>query len=203
MLCQIIGDAFWWAKRIAFLTHPVLRVRDAIYCTMHGIQWHWSWCLLGLPRIRRRPGASIEIGRRFVACSRISGNSLGLIQPVVLNALGRGSRIVIGDDVGISGCTISASLSITIGNRVMLGSGCMITDSDAHPLRPEDRSDDTKTGRAEVVIEDDVFVGTRAIILKGVRIGRGSVVGAGAVVVKSVPERVIVAGNPARVIRAL
>lgn len=52
-----------------------------------------------------------------------------------------------------------------------------------------------------VVIEDDVWVGTRAIILAGVTIGRGAVVAAGAVVTKSVPPYAIVGGNPARILR--
>ena len=51
-----------------------------------------------------------------------------------------------------------------------------------------------------VFIEDDVFIGARAMVLKGVRIGKGAVVGAGAVVTKDVPPNAIVAGNPARVV---
>jgi acetyltransferase-like isoleucine patch superfamily enzyme len=56
---------------------------------------------------------------------------------------------------------------------------------------------------APVVIEDDVFIGMNCVVLKGVTIGRGSVVGAGSVVCKSLPSYIIAAGNPARVIREL
>jgi len=85
----------------------------------------------------------------------------------------------------------------------LLGSGVLITDNDAHPIEPEDRNDASKTLIAPVVIEDLVFVGARAIILKGVRIGYGSVVAAGSVVSRDVPARTVVAGNPAREVKKL
>ncbi len=56
---------------------------------------------------------------------------------------------------------------------------------------------------APITIEDHVLIGARSVILKGVTIGRGSVIGAGSVVVKSIPPRCIAAGNPCRVIKQL
>jgi acetyltransferase-like isoleucine patch superfamily enzyme len=56
---------------------------------------------------------------------------------------------------------------------------------------------------AEITIEDDVFIGMNCLILKGVKIGQGSVIGAGSVVSRIVPAGVIVAGNPASIIREL
>jgi acetyltransferase-like isoleucine patch superfamily enzyme len=76
----------------------------------------------------------------------------------------------------------------------------MIMDSDAHELA---RGHNGPGKTAPVVIEDDVLVGAGSIILKGVRIGRHSVVGAGSVVTRSVPASVLVAGNPARLVREL
>jgi acetyltransferase-like isoleucine patch superfamily enzyme len=108
--------------------------------------------------------------------------------------------VIIGDDVGMSGCSITAENQIKIGNRVLVGAGALIIDSDAHPLSPEDRATRQSARTAPIEIQDDVFIGARAIILKGVRIGYGAVVGAGAVVAKNVPARAIVAGNPARVV---
>jgi len=104
----------------------------------------------------------------------------------------------IGDDVAMSGCSITAEERITVGNRVMIGAGALILDSDAHPLDPQERFKGGRGRTAPILIEDDVFVGARAIVLKGVRIGKGAVVAAGAVVVKDVPAYTIVGGNPAR-----
>lgn len=107
---------------------------------------------------------------------------------------------MIGDNVGVSGCSICAAYSISIGSFVLLGTGCMITDTDAHPLGHLERRNGKPPKTAPVIIEDDVFVGTRAMILKGVTLGRGSIIGAGSVVTKSVPAFSICAGNPARII---
>ena len=131
------------------------------------------------------------------------GNSLGVFQPVILKVVRPTARLDFGDDVGISGASISASESITIGHRVLIGSGALITDSDAHPLNPSEREDHSNTAVAPVVIEDDVFIGARSIILKGVTIGRGSVIGAGSVVSKDIPANVVAAGNPCRVLKQL
>jgi acetyltransferase-like isoleucine patch superfamily enzyme len=73
-------------------------------------------------------------------------------------------------------------------------------DSDGHPLGPVARRALKKPKTAPVVIDEDAFIGARAIILKGVHIGRGAVIGAGAVVAADVPELSIVAGNPARTV---
>ena len=114
--------------------------------------------------------------------------------------VGHGARVEIGDNVGISGCTISAGKSIIIGNNVLIGSGAVITDGDAHPIDPIERRNGGRGERKPVVIGDDVFIGARAIILKGVTVGVGSVIGAGAVVAKDVPPYSVAVGNPARVV---
>jgi len=119
----------------------------------------------------------------------------------MLTATGAGSEIVIGDDVGMSGCSITAVTSVKIGNRVLIGSGVLIVDNDAHPLSPAGRRYGREgVGVAPVRIEDDVFIGARAIVLKGVTIGTGAVIGAGSVVTHDVPAYSIAAGNPAKVI---
>jgi acetyltransferase-like isoleucine patch superfamily enzyme len=91
---------------------------------------------------------------------------------------------------------------IKIGPRALLGSHVTLYDSDFHDLRPGRRRGGTPR-MAAVELEEDVFVGDRVLILKGVTIGRHSVIGAGSVVTCSIPAGVIAAGNPARVIRAL
>jgi acetyltransferase-like isoleucine patch superfamily enzyme len=176
-------------------------LRDIVFCFCKGLTWNCDWRFYGLPFISvAGRGSSIVVGRRFIACSDVKHNSLGVFQPVIIKTVRHGAKITIGDDVGVSGCTISSATSITIGNHVLLGSGCLVTDSDAHPIDPDERRMGGGGISKPIVIEDDVFVGARAIILKGVTIGKGSVVGAGAVVAKSVPPYSIVVGNPAKIV---
>ncbi len=102
--------------------------------------------------------------------------------------------------------------SFTVGDRISVGryckiaSGVVILDSPGHPLDPALRMEGNPATKDEVkpvVIEDNVWIGLRAIIMPGVTVGQGSVVAAGSVVMTSVPPNVLVAGNPARQVRAL
>ena len=109
----------------------------------------------------------------------------------------RGGELVIGDNNFINGAIISATTKVTIGNNCKFGPFSMIIDSDFHNVK-----DHTKDGESdEIVIEDDVWIGAKATILKGVRIGRGAVVAVGSVVTKDVPANAISAGVPAKVIK--
>lgn len=140
------------------------------------------------------------IGKRLRAYSKSKGNAIGVFQPLMITAWGPGSIVEIGDDVGLSGCSILAEKKVSIGNRVLVGAGALILDTDAHPLHPGDRLRDGRAVTAPVTIADDAFIGARAIILKGVSVGEGAVIGAGAVVTSDVPAFMIAAGNPARVV---
>lgn len=98
------------------------------------------------------------------------------------------------------GVRIAASERISIGDSCMLASGAYLTDSDWHDIY--DRS--VPVGKsAPITLEENVWIGDSAIICKGVTIGRNSIIGAGSVVVSDIPENVIAAGNPARVVRQL
>lgn len=175
--------------------------RDFIYCLIKRVKWHPSWRFYKLPFIRvGGRGSRIVIGKKFVANSQLSRNLYGIIQRVMIRTVGHGAEIVIGDNVGVSGCSISAAQSICIGKNVLIGSGAVLSDNDAHPIDPKDRLRGAGGKCCPICIEDDVFIGARAIILKGVTVGEGAVIGAGAVVARNVPPFSIVVGNPARVI---
>ena len=167
-----------------------------------------NWTLLGLPIIRvGGVGSRIRIGNHFRAISRIRANSIGVPGPVVIRTTQSNAEIVIGDNVGVSGCVISAARYIAIGDNTLIGSGALIMDNDAHLLvASECHSSIMKQrfpkGHVEpVIIGKDVFVGARAIILKGVHIGDNAIIGAGAVVRDDVPGGATVIGNPATIIK--
>ena len=122
------------------------------------------------------------------------------------------SSITIGNGTGISSACLWANTSITIGSHVNIGGDCLIMDTDAHNLdymirrsHEKDvhgfRIDSLSAATAPIVIEDDVLIGTRCIILKGVTIGARSIIGSGSVVVKTIPADCIAAGNPCKVIK--
>ena len=106
--------------------------------------------------------------------------------------------------VGMSNTTIIATKKIEIGNNVMIGGGVIIVDTDFHSLdyinwfSPNDQ---LLMIRKSVKIGDNVFLGMDSIILKGVTIGDGAIVAAGAVVSRDIPQNEIWGGNPARFIK--
>jgi acetyltransferase-like isoleucine patch superfamily enzyme len=121
--------------------------------------------------------------------------------------LGARPELVIGDDTFIGhGCHFNLAESIRIGSGCLLASGVSIRDLDGHPLDAGERRAGRSTPRQAVrpvVIENDVWIGAGAIVLKGVTVGARAVVGAGAVVSRDVPSDCVVAGNPARVVKGL
>lgn len=114
-----------------------------------------------------------------------------------------GAELRFGDNVSISNSAICCAHKVVIGNNVMIGGGCRIWDSDFHPINHIQRelTPNSNFITKPVIIEDNVFIGGGSIILKGVRIGKNSVIGAGSVVTRCVGENEIWAGNPARLIK--
>lgn len=113
----------------------------------------------------------------------------------------------IGNHVGISSSSILCRHSISIGNYVTIGGNTLIIDTDSHSVNSEDRNsiekDHKKAKWGPVNISNNVFIGTRCIILKGISIGENSIVAAGSVVTKSIPPNEIWGGNPAKRIKIL
>ena len=157
----------------------------------------------GLPIFRRIPESTIKAGARckFLSASWI--NFAGINHPCILATLGEGAIISIGDDCGFSGVSIGAGVSVTIGDRVMVGANASISDTDWHPVDPVRRAAGEQGTMSPVCIEDDVWLGANVVVLKGVTIGKGTTVAANSVVTKSIPPRVIAAGVPARVIKQI
>lgn len=107
----------------------------------------------------------------------------------------KGSTLTLGEGYINNKATIDCFDSITIGNRVAISKGVTIRDSDNHSINGNKRVS------APIIIGDNVWIGLNATILKGVHIGSGAVVAAGAVVTKDVPKNALVGGVPARIIK--
>jgi len=111
--------------------------------------------------------------------------------------------IRVGRNVRLNGTILQAAELIDIGDDCILGDANLM-DSDMHSISPQRRHDPRAPIRtAPIVVERNVWVGGQAAVLPGVRIGENSVVGFRAVVTSDVPPNVVVAGNPARVVRPL
>ena len=134
-----------------------------------------------------------------------AGKNLRLFLPFRVDC---GCNIFVGDDVLINqNCTFLDLGGITLGDRVLIAPDVKIY-SVTHPLSAKERcrlgNDGTiriKDIKQPVHIGDDVWIGGGAIILPGVTVGNNAIVGAGSVVTKDIPNDVIVAGNPAKIIK--
>ncbi|HSK28131.1 MAG TPA: acyltransferase [Jiangellales bacterium] len=149
------------------------------------------WRLRGVDHVGRRPRT---VGRPYIrnAGSMVLGSRVtvrSVVSPVELRT-GPGARLALGDGSHVNyGAVLDAERLVSIGRYVDVGPWAVVTDHDGRPgVSPR-----------PVVVEDEVFLGTRCCVLPGVRIGRGSVVGARAVVTHDVPPFTVVAGCPARV----
>ena len=164
-----------------------------------GVQFQGKAQFQGRPLVSVAPGARLVLGEGVRLASAVRANPLGLSQPCVLRAYAPGAQLVLGREVGLSGTVLCACRSIEIGERTLFGAGAMVIDSDFHtPVGELDWSEDCTACAAPVKIGRGVFIGARAIVLKGVTIGDRAIIGAGAVVTRDVPAGQVAAGNPAR-----
>ncbi|MCL8027265.1 hypothetical protein [Nocardioides bruguierae] len=128
------------------------------------------------------------------------GDRVRVRRGVIVNG---GGEVHVGADTLLNGCWIGATTRVDVGRRCLV-SDCFVTDSDFHNLDPAERHlPPGPRSRKPVVIEDNVWIGAQAWVLKGSRIGRDSVVSAVSVVRGEVPPAVVVLGNPATVVKHL
>ncbi len=168
---------------------------------------------LRFARLRLAPGATLSVARGF-ATERQRGNLVQLGEGASVSLGPRvwlrtehgenrivafpGASIEVGADTLVNGAMLHAKRAIRIGRDARIGFGTRVLDSDFHDLDREtpERSEAVRVG-------DRVWIGANALVLRGVTIGDDSVVAAGSVVTHDVPSRCLVAGNPARPVRAI
>ncbi len=134
----------------------------------------------------------------------IIGDRVRLVSTIVPLELvtGKQGRLEIGTSAFINyGCSIAATQLIRIGPRCNIGTYVIMMDNDFHRIEPERREEMPPS--APIILEENVWLGARVIVLRGVTIGAGSVVAAGSVVTRDIPPRSLAAGLPARVIRQI
>ena len=159
--------------------------------------------LKGMPVIYNKKGAKMQIGSNITINSSFLSNLVGLYSRTIIITRQPGAKIILGDNVGISGATIYAINGIEIGDNTLIGGNAKILDNDFHPMGIEDRNNNVreKIKSKPIKIGKNCFIGCNSIILKGTELGDGCIVGAGAVVSGKFEAGSIIAGNPARVIR--
>lgn len=189
-------------RGVVAIHRAVCTTVTAIVAWTKGIETSGRISCRGIPYFERTPHSTIRLGRGCTIHSSFRANHIGIMTRSRIITVTPTAVIRLGDRVGLSGATVTAHHSITVGDDTMIGANSLITDCDWHATDPAERH--TSIGAtAPVTIGHNVLIGTRCIVLKGVTIGDDSIIGAGSVVTHDIPAGVIAAGNPCRVIRPI
>lgn len=186
---------------------------NKIYFFLNNIKYGKNFRVFNHLYLKIHVGALVQIGNN---CTIMSGAGLNPLSRNIKTCIyvGKKATLKLGNDVGISSSTLWVKESVSTGNSVAIGADCIIMDTDAHNLDWKIRcSEETNeygesvdmvtAASAPIVIEDNVLVGARCIILKGVTIGARSIIGSGSIVTKDIPSDCIAAGNPCKVIKSI
>ncbi len=157
--------------------------------------------LKGVPTLETTGSGQIHTGKNVTLYSTRRKYFAHMGSPVRLFA--EEGKIIIGDNSRINGATIHSKKKISIGANCLIAANTSIIDSNGHQTSMENPNlrINTIDEPKPIVIEDAVWIGLNCIILKGVKIGYGSIIGASSVVNRDIPALSLVVGNPARVIR--
>ena len=168
--------------------------------SLKGVQFKGAVRFEGRPIISLAPESQITISERVSINSATRANPLACFQPSVLRTLARGARITVGARSGMSATVLCAGAEISIGEDTIIGSGAMLLDNDFHAfVEGTGWINEYQANARPIHVGKGVFIGARAIVLKGVTIGDRAIIGAGAVVTRDVPPGALAAGNPAKV----
>ena len=194
-----IAEALVRRRERAFaMFYKILTIAHSYYW---GINIGRNCSFYGMPIFHRAMGSKIIIGDNCTFRSAKWSNFVGLNRGCMFSTLYSDALIKIGSNSGFSGTVIGAAERVVIGDNVMCGGNVTITDTDWHGIEADRRTERGKS--CPVIIEDNVWLGLNVVVLKGVTIGKNSVVAAGSIVSKSIPSNVIAGGQPAKVIKNL
>ena len=175
-----------------------IRVYHTILCRfkmmLWGIDYGRGCSFRGSTLFFRSPNSIIEIGDKCRFNSNTRFNFRGINHRCILQTI-KGGHIRIGNNCGFSGVSIISGCKVSIGNNVLCGANVIIGDRNNH---------ENIYGGFEptpVTIEDNVWVGMNSVIMRGVTIGKNSIIGANSIVTKSIPANVIAVGSPCKVIK--
>lgn len=196
---KVINKAIRRVNRIIHIFYyDIITIIERFYLKAIGVQVGkgkkmfrgWTSCFLADDSI-------ICIGDGCSFNSNGYQNHIGLNHRCILTTMNAGAELMLGKNVGVSSTSITSFKSVVIGDNVRIGANCVIADGDFH-------MDDPRVGEPDpIVIEDNVWLGYGVIVMKGVRIGKNSIIGMNSVVTKDIPDNCIAAGTPCRFIKHL
>lgn len=168
----------------------------------NGVKYGSGLWVRGVLKIYNR--GTVILGDNVVINSGLWANPISSATKTCIQ-VSEGAVLKIGNATGISNTAITCWKEVTIGEHVLIGANCQIFDTDFHPCESYHRFGCKKNNdfirQEAVVIEDGAFIGSSVIVLKGTRIGKESIIGAGSVVCGNVPPHELWAGVPARFIK--
>ncbi|MCY7361878.1 MAG: acyltransferase, partial [Ignavibacteria bacterium] len=172
---ELIKDGLLhFSKVITFLTSPFLK----IILKINSVKYGDNVTVFGIPRIENK--GLIEIGNNIRLISAKCGYNSGNLTGSVFLRTTKTGKIILGDEVYLNGTTIVSDEEVIFGNRIMIGANTVILDTNTHNVYYKDRLRRWDKIKSKAVkVEDDVWIGANCFILKGVTIGKGSVIGAG------------------------
>lgn len=168
-------------------------------CGLNGVDIGRGIRCTGPILIRVHPKGRLVIGDNVVLNASFSSNPVGSSCRMVM-WVGPGALLKVGSDSGISHSEIVCMNQISIGSRVKVGGGVKMYDSNFHSLDHKERTmrPDPGIKVGEINIDDDVFIGAHAMLLKGAILEKGAVVGAYSLVCRRIPAFQVYGGNPCR-----
>jgi acetyltransferase-like isoleucine patch superfamily enzyme len=179
--------------KIKFLPKYIYTI---IKLVIHGVKFNYK--VLGNSFYINNKG-QINLGSSVYLTSFPNGT----IYRTALSTYYPEALLTIGNNCNINGTVIHCNEKVTIGNFCMFGPGTVICDNDSHRIVLNREIRNSKALSKPIVIKDNVWIGMNCLIMKGVTIGANSIVAAGSIVTKDIPNNCLFGGNPAKLIKEL